>query len=195
MRSSVSLLTSTLSRREREAAGRPPSAMARQCTHIVEPAGTSRSRFDRLEPFGKDPPRASLSIAEEAAGLAKSGLSGRPRPARSRQSSLILAVHAAANASAHRAAANHCYASYRDHQAIVVFYRALNDKSARNKLLNLKPLHSSDPQPESKSNWRLDFIKYQSEYPNSGRRSPASWSGPLGADRDQAADLTACRVW
>ena len=41
MRSSVSLLTSTFSRREREAAGLPPSAMARQWT-------TSSSRLVRL---------------------------------------------------------------------------------------------------------------------------------------------------
>ena len=24
---------------------------------------------------------------------------------------------------------------------------------------------------------------------------PVAWSGPLGADRDQAADLTPCRAW
>jgi hypothetical protein len=41
MRNSVSLLTTTLSRRDREAAGPPPSAIARQCT-------TSSSRFVRL---------------------------------------------------------------------------------------------------------------------------------------------------
>ena len=41
MRNSVSLLTATLSRRDREAAGLPPSAIARQCT-------TSSSRFVRL---------------------------------------------------------------------------------------------------------------------------------------------------
>ena len=35
---------------------------------VVEPARASGSWFHRLEPFGKDPPRAGLGVAEEAAG-------------------------------------------------------------------------------------------------------------------------------
>jgi hypothetical protein len=63
--------------------------------HVVEPACTSRSWLDCLEPFGKDPPPASRSIAEEAAGPqnqcyphARSRKITKPSP--------ILAVHAAA---------------------------------------------------------------------------------------------------
>ena len=41
--------------------------------HVVEPARTSGSRFDRFESFSKDPPRASRSITEEAAGLQNQG--------------------------------------------------------------------------------------------------------------------------
>ena len=36
--------------------------------HVVEPARTSGSRFDHLEPFGKDPSHAGLGVAEEATG-------------------------------------------------------------------------------------------------------------------------------
>ena len=53
-RSRVSLLTSMLSRREREAAGRPPSAIARQCT-------TSSSRLVRL-PLGSTASNRSAKI-------------------------------------------------------------------------------------------------------------------------------------
>ena len=92
------------------------------------------------------------------------------------QPSPILAVHAAANAFAHPASANSRRAPNHDHEAVVVFYRALNDKPARNKLRNLKPLHRPDPQPESEPNWRLDFIKYESD-PN---------SDPLARERGEA---------
>jgi hypothetical protein len=130
--------------------------------HVVEPACTSRSWFDCLEPFGKDPPPASRSITEEAAAPQNQCY---PHACRRKitKPSPILAVHAAANASARRASTNCRRASYRDHEAVVVFHRALNDKSARNKFRNLKPLHRSDPQPESEPNRRLDFIKYESD--------------------------------
>jgi hypothetical protein len=122
----------------------------------------SRSWFDSFEAFGKDPPIASPSVAEEATGPQNQHYShacGR----KIHQSSPILTVHAATNTSAHRASANGRRAPYRDRQAAVVFGRALNDKPARNKLRNIKPLHGSDPLPESKPNRRLDFIKTESE--------------------------------
>jgi hypothetical protein len=72
-------------------------------------------------------------------------------------------MHAATNASAHRTSANARRDPYPDYQAAIVFGRALNDKSARNKFRNVKPLHGSDPLPESKPNRRLDFIKSESE--------------------------------
>ena len=107
-------------------------------------------------------PATAGSIAEEAAGPqnqcyphARSRKITKPSP--------ILAVHAAANAPARRASTNCRRASCRDHEAVVVFHRALNDKSARNKLRNLKPLHRSDPQPESEPNRHLDFVKYESD--------------------------------
>ena len=80
-----------------------------------------------------------------------------------RQSSSILTVHAATNISAHRASANGRRAPYRDHEVAIPFGRALNDKPARNKLRNIKPLHGSDPLPESKPIRRFDFIKSESE--------------------------------
>jgi hypothetical protein len=130
--------------------------------HVVEPARTSGSWCDRLEPFGKDPPRASRSVTEEATGP-QNQCYPHARGRKITQPSPILAVHAAANASAHWASANSRGASYRDHEAVVVFHRALNDKAARNKLRNLKPLHRSDPQPESEPNRRLYFIKCESD--------------------------------
>ena len=130
--------------------------------HVVEPARASGSWFDRLEPFGKDPPRAGLGVAEEAAGPQNQRY---PHASgwKIRQPSPILAVHAVANASARRASANTRRASYRDHKAVVVFHRALNDKSARNKLRNVKPMHGSDPQPESEPSRRREFIKSESD--------------------------------
>ena len=64
--------------------------------HIVEAARTSRSWFDSLEAFGKDPPLASRSVAEEAAGPQNQRYS-HPRGRKIRQSSSILTVHAATN--------------------------------------------------------------------------------------------------
>jgi hypothetical protein len=130
--------------------------------NIVEPPRASGSWRDRLEPFGKDPPLAGRRVAEEAAGPQNQRYShagGR----KIRQSPSILAVHAATNASAHRTSANARRDPYPDYQAAIVFGRALNDKSARNKFRNVKPLHGSDPLPESKPNRRLDFIKSESE--------------------------------
>ncbi len=95
--------------------------------HIVEAARTSRSWFDSLEAFGKDPPIASPNVAEKAAGPQNQRYS-RPRGRKIRQGSSILTVHAGTNTSAHRASANGRRAPYRDRQAAVVFGRALNDK-------------------------------------------------------------------
>jgi hypothetical protein len=130
--------------------------------HVVEPARASGSWFHRLEPFGKDPPRAGLGVAEEAAGPQNQRY---PHASgwKIRQPSPILAVHAVANASARRASANTRRASYRDHKAVVVFHPALNDESARNKLRNVKPMHGSDPQPESEPSRRREFIKSESD--------------------------------
>jgi hypothetical protein len=130
--------------------------------HIVEAARTSRSWLGRLEPFGKDPPLASRSVAEEAAGPQNQRYShacGR----KISQSPSILAVHAATNASAHRTSANARRDPYPDYEATIVSGRALYDKSARNKFRNVKPPHSSDPQPESEPNRRFDFIKSESD--------------------------------
>jgi len=130
--------------------------------HIVEAVRTSRSWFDSLEAFGKDPPIASPSVAEKATGPQNQRYShacGR----KIRQFSSILTVHAATNISAHRASANGRRAPYRDHEVAIPFGRALNDKPARNKLRNIKPLHGSDPLPESKPIRRFDFIKSESE--------------------------------
>ena len=43
------------------------------------------------------------------------------------------------------------------------FTPALNDESARNKLRNVKPIHGSDPQPESEPSRRREFIKSESD--------------------------------
>jgi hypothetical protein len=129
---------------------------------IIEPVRPSRSWFDGVKPFGKDPSRTSRSVTEEAAGLQNQRYShagGR----KIRQPSPVLAVHAATNASAHRAAANRRRPSYRDHEALAVSRRALNHESARNKLRNVKSLHRPDPQPESEPNRRLEFIKFESD--------------------------------
>jgi hypothetical protein len=107
---------------------------------IIEPVRPSRSWFDGVKPFGKDPSRTSRSVTEEAAGLQNQRYphaSGR----KIRQPSPVLAVHAATNASADQAAANRRRASYRDHEAVAVSRRALNHESARNKLRNVKSLH------------------------------------------------------
>ena len=103
MRNSVSLLASTLSRREREAAGPPPSAKARQWT-------PSSRRLVRLA-LGSTASKRSAKIRRSQAqrrrksdGFAKSALS-RPGGRKIRQSSLPT-VHAATNTSAHRASAN-----------------------------------------------------------------------------------------
>jgi hypothetical protein len=147
----------------RKGGGRPAAKRNRETVdHVVESVRTSGPRFDRPESFGKDPPCASRSVTEEAAGPQNQRYphaGGR----KITQPSPILAVHAAANASAHRAAANSCRASYRDHEAIAVSRRALNHEAARNKLRNVKSLHCSDPQPESEPNRRLEFIKSESD--------------------------------
>ena len=104
----------------------------------------------------------ALPVTEEAAGPQNQ----RYLDARGRkidQPPPILAMHAAASASTRRAAANARRAPYCDDEAVVVFHRALNDKPARNKLRNIKPLHGSDPLPESKPIRRFDFIKSESE--------------------------------
>jgi hypothetical protein len=129
---------------------------------IVEPPGASGSWLDGLEPFSKDPPCAGLGIADEAAGPQNQRYPG-PSGRKIRQAPLIVTMHAPTNGSAHRAAASHCYAPDRDHEAVAVPCRALNDKSARNKLRNVKSIHSSDPQPESEPSRRLDFIRFESE--------------------------------
>src|SRR5579863_1515881 len=119
-RRSVSLLHDVEPPRKR---GRRPASERNGETvnHVVEPARASGSWFHRLEPFGKDPPRAGLGVAEEAAGP-----QNQRYPHASgwniRQPSPILAVHAVANASARRASANTRRASYRDHKAVVVFH-------------------------------------------------------------------------
>ena len=131
--------------------------------HVVEPARASGSRFDRLEPFGEDPPRASSQRRRRSGGSAKSALSGRRRPEDRPAASDIGCARGCKRLRARGAAANARRASYRDDEAVVVFHRALNHEFARNKLRNVKPLHSSDPQPESEPNRRLDFIKCKSE--------------------------------
>jgi hypothetical protein len=96
MRNSVSLLTSMLSRREREATDPPPSAMPDRGPHrrggssvelLARPSRTVRQRSAARKP--QRPRRSGAS--------AKSALFARLRPEDS-QSPSILAVHAATNA-------------------------------------------------------------------------------------------------
>lgn len=66
MRNSVSLLTLTLSRREKGGSRSASKRNSETVDHIIEAARTSRSWSNGLEPFGKDPPLANRSVAEEA---------------------------------------------------------------------------------------------------------------------------------
>jgi hypothetical protein len=129
---------------------------------IVETACSPCSWLDRLEPFGEDSPRTGLGVAEEAA---RSQYQRDPDACGRKIRALppIFAMDTLRNSSARRTATKDRRRSDRDDETAVVLRRALNDKPARNEFRNLKPLHRPDPQPESEPNWRLDFIKSESD--------------------------------
>jgi hypothetical protein len=141
----------------------PPSERNGQTVdHIVEAARRSRSWLGRLEPFGKDPPLASRSVAEEAAGPQNQRYShacGRRSANRLRYwlcTRLQTPPHIG-----HRQTLAETLIPITKPPSSLVALSTTNPRGTSS--ATVKPPHSSDPQPESEPNRRFDFVKSESD--------------------------------